>query len=102
PEVRAGVGDVIDQRDLEARLLGSAGAVGRIRGGGGERQRFDELAAADLALLELGELVGDETFHDYPPSRSAPERVFGFRRRDLHVVAERIEHIPAALAAAPF
>jgi hypothetical protein len=58
---------VIDQRNLEARLPGSTGALGGVGGGDGQRKRFDELAAADLALLELGEPVRDEPFHDWSP-----------------------------------
>src|SRR5262249_37580384 len=67
-----------------------------------EGERFNELATADLALLEFIELVCDETFHDHTPSRSAPERILGFRRRDLHVVAEWIEDMQAAFTAANF
>jgi len=50
------------------------GAAGRIGGGGGERQRLDQPPAADLAGLELIELVSNEPFHDglpYCPRRNA-------------------------------
>src|SRR4029077_3274746 len=65
-----GVGDVVDQRDLELgiRLL-SARAIGGIGRGGGQCQRLDQPAAADLAPLELVELRRDETVHgDLPTS----------------------------------
>jgi hypothetical protein len=55
-EVRTRAGDVIGQRCLEASLLGSAGALGRVDGGDGQRKRFDELAAR-----LLGQLVCDES-----------------------------------------
>src|SRR5262249_34424938 len=54
------------------------------------------------ALLEFIELVCNETFHDDTPSRSAPERILGLRRGDLHVVAEWIEDMQAAVAATDF
>src|ERR1700682_2348212 len=63
PEVGAGIGNMIDELRLQRRIGLRLGAVGREQRGGGERQRIDELAAADLAGLELVELVCDEPFH---------------------------------------
>src|SRR5262245_13929727 len=66
-EVRAGVGDVVDELRLERRLRLRGGAAGRIGRGGGERQRLDEAPAADLAGLELVELLSNKPFHDGLP-----------------------------------
>jgi hypothetical protein len=67
PEIGAGVGNVVDQRDLQGGTFG-LGAAGRIDRGGSQSQRFDEMTTADLAPIELVELCCDETFHGESPS----------------------------------
>jgi hypothetical protein len=58
---------VVDELGLQ-RLVGlRLRGVGGIERGGGERERFDQAAAADLAGLELVELLGGETFRDDSP-----------------------------------
>jgi len=68
-EVGTGIGNVVDEGDLQSRVRGSGrGVLGRAKCRDGQRQRFDQLAAADLALREVVELGGNETFHGGSPS----------------------------------
>jgi hypothetical protein len=66
-KIRAGVGNVIDERGVEPRLLGGAGALSRKGRGGGEREDLDQPAATDLAALVIMDLLCDKPFHGNSP-----------------------------------
>ena len=90
-EIRAAVGNVIDQRDLERRRGGlGLGAAGCCYRGGRKGERFDETAAADPAAVEIVKLRCNVPFHVSLPLLP---RGFFFDIGELHGVIERIEHV---------
>src|SRR3989449_3594554 len=71
--VRAGIGDVVDGDHLETLCgRGIRGAFARSVDGGRQGNGFAELAAVELAALEIFYQIGDEKFHAVNPCFKIP------------------------------